>query len=159
MINVLSCEHMCSEDKKVSYQIKVSAQVEKEGKLLLIKEKTPSSDGYKWNVIKGTFEPLEDESLEGAIAREVKEEAGINDFNIVGITKSFVVKKQDETIVQINYYVTTDDVIDIHNIKMEDDEDIIELRLFSKDELLKMKKDDFLTDRAFILINDWLEKE
>ncbi len=147
------------EPEKNKITIKVSAQVEKDGKLLLIKEKTPSSEGYKWNVIKGTFNPLGDRTLEDAITREIKEETGISHFHVLKMTNSFVVKKKDETIVQINYHVTTKEDINIDNIRLEDDEDIIELKLFAKDELLKMRENDFLTKRAFILINDWTRKE
>jgi len=147
------------ESKRTPIIIKVSATIEKGGKLLLIKEKTPRSNGYKWNVVKGTLDPLKDDTLDDAIAREMKEEAGIKNFNIIGITKSFVLKKKGVTVVQINYYVTTNEVISIDNIKLEDDEDIIALKLFAKDELSDMEKDDFLTERAYILINDWVEKK
>ena len=102
---------------------------------------------------------MKDDTLDDAIAREMKEEAGIKNFNIIGITKSFVLKKKGVTVVQINYYVTTNEVISIDNIKLEDDEDIIALKLFAKDELSDMEKDDFLTERAYILINDWVEKK
>ena len=71
----------------------------------------------------------------------------------------FEVEKNKKSIIQINF------VAKVKNRKFRltnreeqrrRDEDIIEVKLFDKKTLRKMKRKDFINDRAYITIQDWL---
>ncbi len=48
-----------------------------ESQLLLIREKYTESDGFRWNLIKGTYDNP-NETLAECARREIQEEAGLN---------------------------------------------------------------------------------
>lgn len=131
------------------------------GRLLLIKEWSNKKKGYYWNLIKGTYGDHEGETLEICAKREALEEAGVNIEidcliscylamgNDVGIQFNFLAHPKDKNAVSI---------VDKEEQKLRG-EDITELKWFTKEELSKMDKDQFINNRISMVINDYLKNE
>ncbi len=141
--------------------IKIGALVEKSGKLLLIKERRWQDAQYRWNIIKGTFEPRRDRDLLQAAQREAKEEASAS-IKIRGLLNILYLKKHHRSLIQFNF------IADLEGSryrvsrkedqkKYRRDEEIAEVKLFSKQDLKKMKKREFMGERTYYAIHQWLQ--
>jgi ADP-ribose pyrophosphatase YjhB (NUDIX family) len=133
----------------------------KKGHVLLIKEKIQKNDKALWNIIKGTYGDHKNEDVFQASKRECLEEIGvdieINEF-------------QGCYIAQIN---TTNYTMLIFNAQIKQgkpqlksqaeqitrNEDIREFKWFSKQEILNMKKNEFISNRIHFIINDWIQNK
>lgn len=135
---------------------KVGVLVEKEGKLLLIKEKTVRDNQYYWNIVKGTFEVDRDPDLFTAAKREVKEEGGLDEIEITDVQSITFLNKEDKFFIQVNLLASTKKEPD-ENLRVDvKNEDIVDARFFGREELESMKDDDFLNERARLTIKEWL---
>lgn len=140
--------------------IKVGVLVEHRGKLLLIKEKRWLDSEYRWNIIKGSFDPKQDRDLLGTARREAKEEANAS-IEIKNLLNIIYLQRDSQTLIQFNYTArllgSHFAVSDIRQQKKyRSDENIVETRLFSKKELKTMKKSKLVGERAYLSIQAWL---
>jgi len=146
--------------KNTTLRIKIGILVENKEKLLLIKELNSSNGKYYWNIIKGTFEPDKDNNFLESAIRECKEEAGIEVkvtdlLNIMYLAE----KARDKYIIQFNLVAFIKKGVPKLTKKDEQqkrNEDIIELKFFSRNGLKKIKKNDFMNERTYLAVNDWL---
>jgi len=128
--------------------------IEKEGKILLIQEAKKSCYGL-WNFPAGKLD--EGETIEQAALREGKEESGFN-LKIeyfIGVYKHPADDSTD-TMVEVNVFKSN--IIDGELISPNDE--IMDLRWFTADEIEKMLKDNQLR-KPFILeaVKNYEEKQ
>ncbi|MDD5289963.1 MAG: NUDIX hydrolase [Patescibacteria group bacterium] len=143
--------------------IKIGILVEHQNKLLLIKELNSSDGKYYWNIIKGTFESDKDKNFISAAVRECKEEARIGIkvkhlLNIIYLSD----KNKNKYVIQLNFIA--DIIKGLPKLAKKDsqkklNEDIIELKFFTKKELKKLKKSDLMNERSFFVVRDWLKSK
>ena len=140
--------------------LKVGILASHRGSLLLIKERHSEDKEYQWNIIKGTFDPEKDKDLFAAAHREALEEAGVK-ISIKSFLNVMIKNRADHhTTVQINLIANSNSKKFKLTSKIEqqkENEDICEIKFFTKNELGKLKKNDFITDRAFVATREWLK--
>lgn len=140
--------------------IKIGALIEKNGKLLLIKEKGWQDTQYRWNIIKGTFEPRRDRDLLQAAQREAKEEANAS-IRIKGLLNILYLEKHHRSLIQFNFIA---DLVGSHygvslrenQKKYRRDEEIVDVKLFTKKALKRMNRKEFMGERTYYAIHQWL---
>ncbi len=145
---------------KSKTRLKVAVLVEKSGKLLLIRERLHRDWPYRWNMVKGSFEPEKDRDFVSAARRECSEEACAR----VNITKLQNVlylyrRETNKAFVQFNFVgklVGSRFGVPSRSIQKKHSEDIVDVRLFNKSELRAMKKSEFIGERAYSTIHEWL---
>ncbi|MDP2947484.1 MAG: NUDIX hydrolase [Nanoarchaeota archaeon] len=146
---------------KETIKTKIGILVENKGKLLLIKELNSKDSKYYWNIIKGTFEPDKDDNFLESAKRECKEEAGI-DVKITGLLNIIYLSDRikNKFVIQFNFIAAIEKGTPQLASKDEQQgrsEDIIELRYFTKNDLKKTKKDEFMNERAYLVVSEWLK--
>jgi len=142
-------------------KIKIGILVENKGKLLLIKELNSKDGKYYWNIVKGTFEPDKDNNFLESAIRECKEEAGIEVkvtdlLNIMYLSD----KTKDKYVIQFNFIASIKKgalKLTEKDEQQERNEDIIKLKFFSKNDLKKIKKNEFMNERAYLAVKEWLK--
>ena len=125
---------------------------------LLIKEKLEDKPVPMWNIIKGTYGDHDGETIFEAAVRECQEEAGVK-AKLTHLLGCYVSQKPDKIRIQFNFLaeiIDGDLALADKSEQKSRDEDISELKWFSKDELEKMTPDDFISKRAYTAIRDWL---
>lgn len=141
----------------MNIQIKVGVIIKNDDKILLIKEIDEKTSLPKWNVIKGSNE-INESVFETAI-RECEEEANANAelLNSLGV---YISKENEKARIQFNFLVETKN----ENLSLAKEEEqksrnehIIELKWFSRDELLKLSENDFISFRQYQLVRDFLD--
>ena len=140
--------------------LKVAVLIEKNGKLLLIRERLHPDHPYAWNMVKGSFEPEKDADFVSSARRECWEEARAR----VNITKllnvlSVYQRERKRYFILVNFVARlVGDRFGVppRSMQKKQREDIVEVRLFSKSELRKMKRSEFISNRAYFTIREWL---
>lgn len=138
--------------------IKITAAVVDNDQILLIKEKNDQNNQYYWNLIKGTFEPEKDKNIFDTVIRECKEEANIN-VKIEKIINIIFYRQKDKIRLQINFICSSQGAkprISSQTDQSGRNEDIIELKFFTKTELSTMDKNQFMDERTYIIIKELL---
>ena len=138
-------------------KIKVAVVItDKKGRILLIKEKLEKKPSALWNVVKGTYDG--GETIFEAAKRECMEEASLK----VELTHSlgvYVSEKSGELRVQFNFLAKTDNIkatIASQNEQKMRNEDIEEVRWFTKEEIEKMDAEQFVSTRTLKLLQGFL---
>jgi 8-oxo-dGTP diphosphatase len=127
-----------------------------EDQVLLIKEISSENTESKWNIVKGTYDG--EESIFDAAVRECREEAGL----FVELQKSlgvYISENEEKMRVQFNFLAYSDDKnITIYSKKEQEllHENIEDARWFSKKEIMTMECGQFVTQRSFELLHDWI---
>ncbi len=142
-------------------KIKIGILVENKGKLLLIKELNSKDGKYYWNIVKGTFESDKDNNFLESAIRECKEEAGIEVkvtdlLNIMYLSD----KTKDKYVIQFNFIASIKKgalKLTKKDEQRKRSEDIIKLKFFSKNDLKKIKKNEFMNERAHLAVKEWLK--
>lgn len=142
--------------------LKIGVLIEDKEKLLLIKEQSWKHKQLRWNIIKGTYDPLKDKNLTDTATRESFEEARAK-IQIKSLLNILYLKKNNQPFIQFNF------IAELKSIKKfkkqstkiinHDDgrkENIVEVKLFSKDELKKLKPNELMGERTHVAIKDWL---
>ncbi len=140
--------------------VKVGVLIEHHNKLLLIKEKSRRRRKYYWNIVKGTLEPDRDKNLIEAAKREAREEANAR-IKITNLLNVLYLYKNQTLYIQFNFIarlIGSRFGISKPADQKKYNEDIIQVKLFTKNELKKMKKKEFINKRAYQCIQDWLDK-
>lgn len=140
-------------------EIKITATIIKDGKILLIKEKNTADNKYYWNLVKGTFEPGKDKSLLDTVIRECDEEVNTQ-VKIKNLINIIYYRKNDKVRFQFNFLcngnVKKSFLSSLGDQKFRN-EDIAEIKLFTKGQLSKMKKSEFINERTYIVLNDFIK--
>lgn len=141
-------------------RIKIGVLIVKGDQALLIKEWSNKRDGYFWNFIKGTFEEDLDKSIASCAIREAKEEAGVSIElkNFINCT----IKRNENLTTYFNFVATIlngEPQTDSIKNQSERKEDIKEIKWFSKEEILILKNEEFISDMVFTAIHDWLDNK
>jgi len=134
--------------------IKIGVLIERRGMLLLIEEKKDEKSSYKFNIVKGTFD-AKDKSFERTAVRESLEEAGV-EIKVKKLFNSFVVKRSDQTIVQLNFLASFVKSRSLSKNKEIENEYIGKASFFQKGQLLKMREEDFISKRAYQSVKKWV---
>jgi ADP-ribose pyrophosphatase YjhB (NUDIX family) len=140
--------------------IKVGLIIENKsnGGILLIKEKIKKKDRPLWNIVKGSYGDNGDETVFEAAVRECREEASVNVelTNILGIQVS---KEGDQARIQFNFLakiISGEPKIALEEEQVSRDEFIQEVKWFSRQELLELKKEEFIAEKIYEAVQDWL---
>lgn len=141
-------------------QIKVGAIIEDNDKILLIKEWSNSKNGYFWNIIKGTFDGLIDDTFEECVIREAMEEIGVS----IQLSKfiKLSIKHGFSTRIYVNFVASIvhgKPKIESKKDQATRNEDIIEAKWFTKHELNKMDEDKYINDVAYETVTSWLNNK
>ena len=94
------------------------------------------------------------ESLVRAVIDKV-EEAGV-EIKVKKLFNSFVVKRSDQTIVQLNFLASFVKSRSLSKNKEIENEYIGKASFFQKGQLLKMREEDFISKRAYQSVKKWV---
>lgn len=124
----------------------------------MIKEKIKKKDRPLWNIVKGSYGDNGDETVFEAAVRECREEASVNVelTNILGIQVS---KEGDQARIQFNFLakiISGEPKIALEEEQVSRDEFIQEVKWFSRQELLELKKEEFIAEKIYEAVQDWL---
>jgi NAD+ diphosphatase len=138
-------------------QVKVGVVVtDKDGRVLLIKEKLETKPCALWNIIKGSHES--GEAMEEAALRECQEEAGIQ-VEMKAFLGVYVSEEGEKMRIQFNFlaYVTETSTRLADKSEQElRDEAIEEARWFTREEIQKMSPEEFVSPRSYEVLQDWM---
>ncbi|NCN07886.1 NUDIX hydrolase [Candidatus Falkowbacteria bacterium] len=133
--------------------------VNNQDQLLLIKEKIKKNPEPRWNIIKGSYGDNGIETIFDTARRECQEEVSVK----VELKKSlgcYIAQKEDDIRIQFNLLaeiIEGEPKISDTEEQKNYDENITELKWFTKEELKSLNKDEFISNRIFVMINDWIE--
>jgi len=140
-------------------KIKVTLLISKNNSILLIKEWSDNKSGYYWNIIKGSYGDKTGETILECAKREAKEEAGIN-VEVSGFISCYVFHKAGKLNIQYNFLgkplSNSNALMPPKEEQNTRDEDIQEIRWFSREELSKLKSECFISNRAYLVVRSWL---
>lgn len=125
--------------------------------VLLIKEKVEKSDVAKWNIVKGTCE-LTKETFKEAVIRECWEEisAEVKPQSILSVS---IVRKNGSLRVQTSYLSRIESgtpAIRPADFQKGLNEQISEIRWFSRSEIKNLDSDEFVSKRTKMILDQWL---
>lgn len=138
-------------------QTKVGIIVTNSDSLLLIKEKLDYNNRSLWNIVKGSYEG--GESIEEATIRECHEEASL-EVDLLGSLGVYVSQADGKVRVQFNFLARAKNGkarIAAQEEQKERGEEISEARWFSREDAAKLNPEDFVTNRAYQLVQDYLQ--
>lgn len=130
-----------------------------DGRALLIKEKLSKKPVPLWNTIKGSHDS--GETIFEAAIRECKEEASL-DVELTCSLGVYVSEKEGKTRAQFNFLAYAKDTsARLASVEEQEsrDENIQELRWFTKEEILKMNPEEFISERTYELLHDWISRK
>lgn len=132
---------------------------DEEGRVLLVKEKLEKKPRALWNIIKGSYDG--EETIFEAAKRECMEEASVT----VELTRSlgvYVSEESGKIRVQFNFLAEINGGtagVASREEQESRNEAIKEVRWFTKEEIGKMSQEEFISARAFALLQDWISGE
>lgn len=131
--------------------------IREDEKVLLIKERLEKRTVALWNVIKGSYNG--GETIFEAAKRECKEEASL-DVELTHSLGVYISEKSGKIRIQFNFLAKTKDIkaAGVASIKEQTarNEAIQEVRWFTKEEIINMNPEDFVSARVFKLFQDWM---
>lgn len=142
-------------------QIKVGVIIAFKNRILLIKEWSNKKNGYFWNIIKGTYGDVLNESIKECAIRESLEEAGLV-VHLKYLLPCIVLHNEKKSQIQYNFIAkkASDKIIPPSQAEqMTRNEDITEIKWFSKKEIRGLKEDDFVSEKSYMAIHDWIDKK
>lgn len=124
---------------------------------LLIKEQYAKEDGFKWNLVKGTFDNP-NETIEECIKREIQEEVGLSNLGTITLKKilHYGTLEQPKILFIFSTRYTGKQTPTTNNNKQ--DENIAEIKWFTREEINKLTKEDCMSLYVYDLIKDNLEQ-
>lgn len=132
--------------------------VNDKGQLLLIKEKIKKNPEPRWNIIKGSYGDNGIESIFDTAKRECQEEVSVK-VELKKALGCYISQKEDAIRIQFNLLaIIIDGEPKISNTEEQKnyDENITEVKWFTKEELKSLTKEKFISGRIFTMINDWM---
>lgn len=141
------------------FKLKVSAVViNDDGKILMIKEKVEKNIRPLWNIIKGTYGDVANETIFEAIKRECQEEASI-EIEIISTTGCYITNKNNEINLQINFVakcVKGEPAVAHLEKQFLRGECISEIKWFTKEDILSLGKREFISEKIYTVVHDFL---
>ena len=128
-----------------------------QGSILLLKEKVKKKNMPLWNIVKGSYGDNGDEDIFETAKRECMEEVCLN-VELTNALGAYISKDGDKIRIQFNFSATTDSEPKLPESEeqAERDECISEIKWFTKDEILNMNPDEFMSNRIFELLKDYI---
>lgn len=146
----------------MSNKIKVGVIItDNQDRILLIKEKIEKNPVPLWNIVKGTYGDSGPETIFETAIRETKEEAGVN-VELIGLLGCYISQQNDDTRSQFTFLAKIIDgtpTLTAENEQILRNENITELKWFNETEIREMKASDFILNRTYVMISDYLQKK
>lgn len=140
-------------------KLKIGVIIEKGDGILLIKEKYIRGSAHKWNMVTGGWEESDGDIMNTAI-REAKEEAGLK-IDIQGLFRITQVHYTEKTKLQF-FYIAEAEAKNVRLPSQKDqeklNESIIESKWFTKDEILRIPDDGFVTNTVASILKEYIQK-
>ncbi|MBA3047621.1 NUDIX hydrolase [Patescibacteria group bacterium] len=145
----------------MSNKIKVGIIItDNQDNILLLKEKIKKNPTPLWNIVKGSYGDMGQETIFETAIRECQEEACVK-VVLTGSLGFYTAQKKEKISTIITFtakIVEGAPRIAKENEQLIRDEDISELKWFNKEEILKMKNKEFISNRVYIIIQNWIKK-
>lgn len=151
---------MRKETKKSTVVLKAGVVIRHRGRILLIRERNNRTLKYKWNIIKGTFDPKKDTSIISTAIREACEEAGAK-ISLKYFLGIYYLKDDRSALTMFTF------VADLLNPQVKapspqtqakyGSDRVIGVKFFTKQELSKLKPADFIGERGYLSVQDYLK--
>ena len=141
--------------------IKTSALIIQNNKILLIKELNDHNKKYCWNLIKGTFDGEKDRAIKNTIQRECIEEINAK-IKIKKLLNTVYYRDQNNIRVLFNFLCSLENKnVFLNNQKIQKSykENIKEIKFFTKNEIKKIKRKDFMNEAIYISIQNFIKKQ
>jgi ADP-ribose pyrophosphatase YjhB (NUDIX family) len=132
-----------------------------QGEVLLIKEKLDKHNEPRWNIVKGTYGDHPGETVFQAAERECMEEASVS-VNLISALGTYVSEEAAKVRVQFNFIAEIyDGEPAIAKISDQENrnESILEVRWFSTAELQVLENRDFVSNRIYSVVSNYLNGE
>ncbi len=139
-------------------KIKTGILLIEDDKVLLIKETSESCATPRWNFIKGTYEEENDADIFAAAIRECKEEVCVR-AELTAALGCYFSKEGSKIRVQFNFLARIEEGVPALPDKMDQalhDENITQIRWFSRAELSALRPEEFISNRTFAALQDYL---
>lgn len=139
-------------------KIKTGILIIDDEKLLLIRETSDVCQTPRWNFIKGTFEEENDPDIFASALRETEEEVRVK-VELTAALGCYFSKEGIKTRVQFNFLARIAQGTPQLPDKMDQalhDENISELRWFSREELAALTAEDCISNRTHAALGDYL---
>ncbi len=140
-------------DTKIKIGVVVVAD---DGRILLIKEKLSRDEPPLWNIIKGSHEA--GETVQDAALRECREEVGL-DVELTTSLGVYISQALGKIRVQFNFLAhtkSTETTLAVNAEQESRGEAILEARWFTKEEIVSMNQNEFMSERTRELLRDWM---
>lgn len=142
----------------MNIKTKVGVIVEAEdGRVLLIKENLDKKPVPLWNIIKGSYEG--GETIFEAACRECQEESQLN-VKLINSLGVYISEEKEKIRMQFNFLARASNPSDANVVSREEqalrNEAIEEVRWFTREEIMSMDENEFVSTRSYSLIQDWL---
>lgn len=146
---------------KTTIKIGVIA-VNKQNEVLLIKEKYTETDGYCWNIVKGTYDNP-GETLEECAKRELREEAGLDiDLKHFQLREVYNYGNTNDPKMLFVFYVygidTVNKIVSSENKKILG-EHIIYSQWFSKSYIEVLPESDYIANYVYFALKNFTNTE
>ena len=146
----------------MSQQIKVGVIIsDKQKRILLLKEKKNKNSLPLWNMVKGSYGDINPETILAAAQRECQEEAGV-EVKLTGLLGVYVSQEKAELRAQFTFLAKIKNGIPKlapADEQLSRQEYITELKWFTVAEIKKMKTSEFISQRTYAMIKDWLNNK
>ncbi len=143
----------------MNVKIKVgSLIINNKGDVLLIKEKYKKNKFFLWNIISGTYGDSGEETLFEAAKRECYEEVSVK-VELTNALGCYISGDSNDLRAQFVFFAKI--VYGVPKLPTIEEqakraENIFELKWFSKEEILRMTLDKFISDRIHTMLMDWI---
>lgn len=139
-------------------KLKIGMIIEREDKILLMKEKYLSGSGHKWNCGTGSWEESDGDIVNSPI-REAREELGL-DIELQGVVKVALIEKEDKIKIQFFFAarpLNNRIILPPKEEQQKLNESIIDFRWYDKKEILEMADDEFVTTTVAKVLKEYLQ--
>jgi len=143
-------------DNKIKTGVIITDQKDK---ILLLKEKIEKNDKALWNIVKGSYGDYGDENIFDCARRECLEEVSVN-IEIKGFQGCYVSQKKHSNYIMIIFTAKIkngEPRIQKIDQQKKTNEDIRDIQWFEKNDILKMEKGEFISQRIYSIIRDWAQ--
>lgn len=140
--------------------LKVGVIARYRGRVLLIRERNNRTHRYAWNIIKGTFEPYKDDSIFDTAIREAREEANAKIKLKYFLATYYLLDGRDALMMFTFVADLIDPRVQVSPQKLQaqyGNDNVIEVRLFTKQQLSRLKPKDFIGMRGYLATRDYLK--
>lgn len=140
--------------------LKVGVIARYRGRVLLIRERNNRTRRYAWNIIKGTFEPDKDDSIFDTTIREAKEEANAKIKLKYFLATYYLLDGRDALMMFTFVADLLDPRVQVSPQKLQaqyGNDNVIEVRLFTEQQLSRLKPKDFIGMRGYLATRDYLK--